>query len=314
MRRVLDNHPINAARREAGLNPANVVLLRGCGCRIKVAPFSERHGLRACLVAPTKIIAGMGMSLGVDALEAPGATGSYDSDLASKAAVACGALISGGYDFALLHVKAVDDAGHDRLAGAKVRFLEAADAMVGRCLARLAAAEAEAAASSGADGGGGGAGDRWPEGGFAVCVTGDHSTPVVFGDHSHEPVPFSVARVRDAVAALGGAARLAPADAKVAMPDAKAPPSADELRAQAALKEERRRAAAAAEAGTADDDGGGAGGVVWPPRLVLGDAVAAFDELSAARGALGRFPGSEAMPLLKRFIGLEAAGERAAAE
>ena len=36
-------------------------------------------------------------------------------------------------------------------------------------------------------------------GGFAVCVTGDHSTPVVFGDHSHEPVPFVVARVTDAV-------------------------------------------------------------------------------------------------------------------
>jgi len=23
-----------------------------------------------------------------------------------------------------------------------------------------------------------------------VCVTGDHTTPVAYGDHSHEPVPF----------------------------------------------------------------------------------------------------------------------------
>ena len=31
---------------------------------------------------------------------------------------------------------------------------------------------------------------------FSVCVTGDHSTPVVFGDHSHEPVPLAIAHVR----------------------------------------------------------------------------------------------------------------------
>jgi 2,3-bisphosphoglycerate-independent phosphoglycerate mutase len=25
-----------------------------------------------------------------------------------------------------------------------------------------------------------------------VCVTGDHTTPVKYGDHSHEPVPFVI--------------------------------------------------------------------------------------------------------------------------
>ncbi len=34
---------------------------------------------------------------------------------------------------------------------------------------------------------------------FAVAVTGDHSTPAVYGDHSHEPVPFAIAHVRHAV-------------------------------------------------------------------------------------------------------------------
>jgi len=61
------------------------------------------------------------MSLGIDSLDAPGATGSYDSDLASKAATACAALAAGGYEFALLHVKAVDDTGHDRMVAMKVR-------------------------------------------------------------------------------------------------------------------------------------------------------------------------------------------------
>ena len=34
---------------------------------------------------------------------------------------------------------------------------------------------------------------------FAVAVTGDHSTPAIYGDHSHEPVPFAIAHVRHAV-------------------------------------------------------------------------------------------------------------------
>ena len=46
------------------------------GCfRIAVPTFQEKHGMRACMVAPTKIIAGLGMSLGIDRLHAPGTTG-----------------------------------------------------------------------------------------------------------------------------------------------------------------------------------------------------------------------------------------------
>jgi 2,3-bisphosphoglycerate-independent phosphoglycerate mutase len=28
-----------------------------------------------------------------------------------------------------------------------------------------------------------------------VCITGDHSTPVKYGDHSHEPVPICIGNV-----------------------------------------------------------------------------------------------------------------------
>ena len=44
-------------------------------CRIGVQPFLERHGLQACMVAPTKIIAGLGQALSIDVLIVPGATG-----------------------------------------------------------------------------------------------------------------------------------------------------------------------------------------------------------------------------------------------
>lgn len=60
------------------------------------------------------------MSFDIESLDAPGATGSYDSDFASKAAVATDALVNGGFDFAMVHVKAVDDTGHDRMLAMKV--------------------------------------------------------------------------------------------------------------------------------------------------------------------------------------------------
>ena len=34
---------------------------------------------------------------------------------------------------------------------------------------------------------------------FTIVVTGDHSTPIMFGDHSHEPVPFAVAHLQHVV-------------------------------------------------------------------------------------------------------------------
>jgi 2,3-bisphosphoglycerate-independent phosphoglycerate mutase len=58
LRRVLEAQPANAQRAAQGLPPANVVLLRGCGCRIAVPSFKQLHGMRAAIVAPTKIIAG----------------------------------------------------------------------------------------------------------------------------------------------------------------------------------------------------------------------------------------------------------------
>ena len=39
--------------------------------------FQQLHGMRACMVAPTKIIAGLGMSLGMECLVVPGTTGGH---------------------------------------------------------------------------------------------------------------------------------------------------------------------------------------------------------------------------------------------
>ena len=48
--------------------------------------------MRGAVVAPTKIIAGLALCLGMDVVPAPGATGDYRSDFAAKAAAMAGAL------------------------------------------------------------------------------------------------------------------------------------------------------------------------------------------------------------------------------
>ncbi|KAK9802767.1 hypothetical protein WJX73_010854 [Symbiochloris irregularis] len=186
---ALQAHPLNEERRRLGKSPANCLLLRGCGSRMKVPGFRERQGMRACVVAPTRIIAGLGMCLGMQSVDAPGATGDYRTRLEAKAEAVAQALVSGSFDFAFLHVKAVDDAGHDRLPWLKMKFIEAVDQMVLHLLVRLSQAEQAAEADQRR---------------FTICLASDHSTPVLRGDHSFEPVPLAIAHASDVIDVLGG--------------------------------------------------------------------------------------------------------------
>lgn len=283
--RILISHPLNAKRSVEGKNIANVVLLRGCGIRIEVPPFVKQHGLRPCMVAPTKIIAGLGLSLGIDILEAAGATGDYRTLLTSKANAIAKALSAplqscpnvfvpgedehkpgpaDGYDFGFLHIKAIDDAGHDKATNLKVRGLEAVDRAIGQ-LARLLW-EAETA------------GDFQ----YFLCITGDHSTPVEYGDHSYEPVPFTLCKLKDFVGALGGESALMTTSLDpfpLPMVDA-----GEDITVGLVMTGQEDRSKL---------------------QAFSGDLVFEFNETAAARGCLGRFPGGEMMGVIKAFLKLK---------
>jgi len=275
---ILGSHPVNAQRVAEGKPPANVVLLRGCGCRLALPPFERVHGMRGCMVSPTKIIAGLGMCAGIHVLDVPGATGDYKTLFHRKAEAIAAGLTSprehtsgahspGTFDFAFLHVKAVDDAGHDGSVALKVGYLGVVDAMVGQVVRLLWEAEQ---AQHGRQR-------------YTIVVTGDHSTPVEFGDHSNEPVPFAIAHVRHAVHALGGN--------EAAQHIALGPiphPSGAENGAIGALLERNNGVI-------------GSGGLA---RAVWGDGVAKFSEVDATEGALGRFPGSQMLGVVKQFAGV----------
>lgn len=125
--------------------------------------MNSAHKKTFAFVPTPPTLPGLGLSFDIDSLEAPGATGSYNSNLSSKATTICAALTGavsspeqqlqamelskekeekeeepqppvltaeqcanpgpggGGYQFGFVHVKAVDDTGHDRMVGFKVR-------------------------------------------------------------------------------------------------------------------------------------------------------------------------------------------------
>ncbi|CAI9109965.1 OLC1v1009915C2 [Oldenlandia corymbosa var. corymbosa] len=282
--KILVAHPLNAKRAAEGKNIANVVLLRGCGIRIEVPPFEKLHGLWPCMVAPTKIIAGLGLSLGIDILEAPGATGDYRTLLTSKAKAIAEALSapskscpnvfvpgadehkpgrSDGYDFGFLHIKAIDDAGHDKASVFKVKGLEAVDKAIGQLARFLWQTQLTGKFQ------------------YFLCVTGDHSTPVEYGDHSFEPVPFALCRLEDFVREVG-----------------------ESHLSEISLDPFPLPKVVAGEDIT--DIAGVQGGLKSKPtQASSGDSVFEFHEVAAARGCLGRFPGSEMMGIIKAYLTMD---------
>jgi 2,3-bisphosphoglycerate-independent phosphoglycerate mutase len=218
------------------------------------------------MIAPTAIINGLGQTVGMVPLPCPGATGDYHSNYGAKASTALRALYgasstgqasSGGgdsssssssvggsssscaYDFCFLHIKGVDDAGHDKNVPLKIAQLEKVDDMLGQLIQGVKATKADRRASTS------------PGAATSDCVivlTGDHTTPVLSGDHSYETVPFSMCFVED-------------------------------LESQEPCEEQQ-------------------------PTIVHWDTVSQFDEVSVAiHGALGRFPGLEVLPMIRKFAG-----------
>lgn len=209
----------------------------------------------------------------------------------------------------------------------QVRYLEVVDAMVAQLVRLLWRAEARG------------------DGRYSLLVTGDHSTPVEFGDHSHEPVPVAIARLRHVVRCLGGPEAVGriplgpiphptPEEAAAVLERAAAEAAEWQLRHLEELQQQQEREEQEGEAGAE-----GTGSVApssssgtyqqqdqkhrqrqeWQEqqqqeqqlhaeqqrRLTFCDCVAAYSEIDAADGALGRFCGSELMPFIKQFCGVE---------
>ncbi|KCV70076.1 hypothetical protein H696_03538 [Fonticula alba] len=186
---ILSAHPHNRLRAEQGLPAANCVLLRGCGVRLDLPalgttfdtpgkPTIAGAPIRGFAIAPTCIIAGIGINVGLDVIPVAGATGDYHSDYSAKCQAVLDNIARPEYSLAFMHVKGIDDSGHDFNVSMRIALLERLDHALGKLIAGLQKLEAER-----------------PNEKYFVVVTGDHSTPVMYGDHTAEPVPVAVTPV-----------------------------------------------------------------------------------------------------------------------
>lgn len=167
---ILENHPINMARREAGKDVANSIWLWSAGYRPCMRTLTERYGFASgAVISAVDLIKGIGVYAGLEPIEVEGATGLADTNYEGKALAAIEALRE--KDFVFLHVEASDEAGHEGNVALKVKTIEDLDARIVQPILRAVQA--------------------WDEP-VAIAVLPDHPTPCRIKTHTRDAVPFVI--------------------------------------------------------------------------------------------------------------------------
>ncbi len=108
---LLDGHEVNIKRRADGKNPANMIWLWGQGKKMDLPKLKDKFGITGAVISAVDLVKGIGIIMGMDPIDVPGATGYIDTNYEGKAAYALRALKKN--DFVFLHVEATDEMGHN---------------------------------------------------------------------------------------------------------------------------------------------------------------------------------------------------------
>lgn len=163
----LEQNPLNEERKKQGQLVGNYLLTRGPGYFKKLPSFQEKYGLSACCIAGAGLYKGLGVLMGMDLIDVPGATGMPDTDVEAKIQAAKDAISK--YDFVFVHIKPTDIFGENGDFLGKKEFIEKIDRAI----------------------------DSLEDTGATICVTADHATPCSNKDHSADPVPVLIFRPGD---------------------------------------------------------------------------------------------------------------------
>lgn len=166
---ILNNHPINVARKAAGLNPANSIWFWGAGTKPILTSFREKTGKKGVMISAVDLLKGIAVGAGMDNKIVEGANGQLHTNYEGKAQAAVDALLNEGYDFAYIHVEAPDEMGHQGSVERKVQAIEYLDERIIRNVK-------EAMDASGED--------------YRMLILPDHPTPIEVRTHTSEPVPY----------------------------------------------------------------------------------------------------------------------------
>ncbi|MBE6606015.1 MAG: cofactor-independent phosphoglycerate mutase [Ruminococcaceae bacterium] len=167
---ILENHPVNTARRERGLKPANSAWFWSPGRRPSLPVFKDKWGLDATVISAVDLIKGIGLCAGMESIDVEGATGNVHTNYTGKANAAIDAFTR-GRDLVYLHVEAPDECGHRAELDNKILSVEKIDKLILEPIYNHLKSTGE---------------------GFSILVLPDHPTPICKRTHTMEPVPFFI--------------------------------------------------------------------------------------------------------------------------
>ncbi|MEA4888487.1 MAG: cofactor-independent phosphoglycerate mutase [Clostridiaceae bacterium] len=169
----LADHPVNKARRQRRLNPANAIWIWGQGTKPELPDLSDHYGLQGTVISAVDLVRGLGLCAGLHVVDVPGATGNIHTNFRGKAQAAIDELAR-GQNYIYIHVEAPDECGHRAEIENKVRSIELIDRQIIEPVwdyletQRLATGE-----------------------NYRLMVLPDHPTPLSLRTHTGDPVPFA---------------------------------------------------------------------------------------------------------------------------
>ncbi len=167
---LLENHPVNQKRKNAGKAVANSVWPWSPGYKPKMPTLKELFGVKkSAVISAVDLVQGIGVYAGMEVIHVEGATGLYDTNYEGKAQAAVEALNTN--DFVYLHIEASDEAGHEGDAELKTKTIEYLDRRVVKYILEET---------------------RKMDEPVAIAILPDHPTPCALKTHTREPVPFVI--------------------------------------------------------------------------------------------------------------------------
>lgn len=166
---ILKNHPINIARKEAGLNPANCCWFWGAGTKPALDSFTEKTGKTGAMISAVDLLKGIAIGAGMQVIEVEGANGGLHTNYTGKMEAAVKVLTEENKDFVYIHVEAPDEMGHQGSYERKIAAIENIDRFIVGPLT-------EALKKKGVD--------------FRLLLLPDHPTPVRLRTHTSDSVPY----------------------------------------------------------------------------------------------------------------------------
>ncbi|PXV86705.1 2,3-bisphosphoglycerate-independent phosphoglycerate mutase [Lachnotalea glycerini] len=166
---ILSKHPINIARKEKGLNPANSIWFWGAGTRPALSSFQEKNHKKGAMISAVDLLKGIAVGASMLNIEVEGANGTLETNYEGKALAAIDVLTKQDYDFVYIHVEAPDEMGHQGSIERKVKAIEYLDQrVIKNVVDGLDAKKVD----------------------YRMIVLPDHPTPICVRTHTSDPVPY----------------------------------------------------------------------------------------------------------------------------